>query len=144
MSELSGRCLCGAVTYRTSAEPVLARLCWCRDCQRIAANGTVNVLLPTAGLTMTGPVSEYVSIAASGNEIRRRFCPGCGSHLFANSSARPQFTVVRVGTLDDPSAVHPTANIWASSAPAWACLDGDLERVERQPNPPPPPGATAA
>jgi hypothetical protein len=137
MKELTGRCLCGAVSYRLSAEPIVARVCWCRDCQRIASNGTVNVLVPTAGLESSGELGEYLSIADSGNEMRRRFCPNCGSHLFANTSARPQFTVVRAGTLDDPSAVRPAMNIWAGSAPAWACLDADLERVDRQPSPPP-------
>jgi hypothetical protein len=144
MQELTGRCLCGAVHYRITAEPIVARVCWCRDCQRIASNGTVNVLVPTSGLESTGELGEYLSIADSGNEMRRRFCPSCGSHLFANTSARPQFTVVRAGTLDDPSAVRPAMNIWASSAPAWACLDEDLERVDRQPSPPPPPPPTRA
>jgi hypothetical protein len=143
MKELTGRCLCGAVRYRISAEPVVARVCWCRDCQRIASNGTVNVLVPTSGLESSGELGEFLSIADSGNEMRRRFCPSCGSHLFANTSARPQFTVVRAGTLDDPSAVRPAMNIWASSAPAWACLDEDLERVDRQPNPPPPPSSAS-
>ena len=136
MKELTGRCLCGAVTYRISAEPVATRVCWCRACQHIAANGTVNVLVPTTGLESFGQLSEYLSIADSGNEMRRRFCPGCGAHLFANSSARPQVTVVRAGTLDDPSAVRPSVNIWASSAPDWACLDSQLQRVEQQPIPP--------
>jgi hypothetical protein len=138
MKELVGRCLCGAVTYRICAEPVVTRVCWCRACQHLAANGTVNVLVPTTALESTGELSEYLSTADSGNEMRRRFCPRCGSHLFANSSARPQFTVVRAGTLDDPSAVRPAVNIWAGSAPAWACLDGNLQRVEQQPIPPPP------
>jgi hypothetical protein len=144
MKELTGRCLCGAVRYRITAEPIVARVCWCRDCQRIASNGTVNVLVPTSGLESTGELGEYLSIADSGNEMRRRFCPSCGSHLFANTSARPQFTVVRAGTLDDPSAVRPAMNIWASSAPVWACLDEDLERIDRQPSPPPPPPPTRA
>ncbi len=138
MKELIGRCLCGAVSYRIFAEPVVTRVCWCRACQHIAANGTVNVVVPTAGLESSGQLSDYLSIADSGNEIRRRFCPRCGSHLFANSSVRPQFTVVRAGTLDDPSAVRPAMNIWASSAPQWACLDGNLERVAQQPPPPSP------
>ena len=100
-----GKCLCGSVRFRLSAEPIAT--------------------------------SEYTSTADSGNTMRRRFCPTCGSSLFANSSARPQFTVVRVGALDDPSSVKPTMNIWTSSAPTWACLDPTLEQVERQPVPPP-------
>jgi hypothetical protein len=39
----------------------------------------------------------------------------------------------------DPSSIKPTANIWSASAPAWACLNPGLERIERQPLPPQPP-----
>jgi hypothetical protein len=144
MTDRTGRCLCGAVHYRIAAEPVITRICWCRDCQRLAANGTVNALVPTDALTVDGVTGEYAGTADSGNRLARRFCPQCGTHLFANSSARPQFTVVRVGTLDDPSSVRPAVNIWAGSAPAWACLDPALDRAERQPLPPPPPPPTAS
>jgi hypothetical protein len=137
MAERSGHCLCGAVSYRLSAEPLVTRICWCRDCQRLAANGSVNALVPTMALEISGELSDFPWTADSGNQITRRFCPRCGSHLFANSSARPQFTVIRVGTLDDPSSVRPAMNIWSGSAPGWACLDSTLERVERQPLPPP-------
>ncbi len=136
MTERNGHCLCAAVQFRLSAEPLATRVCWCRDCQHIAANGTVNLLVPTVALAISGQLSEFTRTAKSGNEIRQRFCPICGSHLFANSPARPQFTVVRAGTLDDPSSVRPTVNIWSGSAPAWACLDPALERVEQQPAPP--------
>jgi hypothetical protein len=137
MTERTGHCLCGAVRFRLLADPVAARVCWCRDCQHLSANGTVNMLVPTAALDVDGQTSEYTSTADSGNTMRRRFCPTCGSHLFANSSGRPQFTVVRVGALDDPSSVQPTTNIWVGSAPTWACLDAALEQVEKQPVPPP-------
>lgn len=133
MSELAGQCLCGAVTYRLSAPPVVTRICWCRDCQRIAANGTVNLVVPAAALHIAGSTSQYRSAADSGNQMTRRFCPRCGCHLFSNSSGRPGFTVVRAGTLDDPSSVTPAMNIWTTSAPAWACIDPSLELIERQP-----------
>ena len=48
-------------------------------------------------------------------------------------SARPGRIKLGAGTLDDPSSVKPTMNIWASSAPTWACLDAALERIEQQP-----------
>lgn len=133
MADRHGRCLCGAVHYCISAEPVAARVCWCRDCQHLAANGTVNALVSTSSLEISGAMSEHTTTADSGNQIRRRFCSVCGVHLFANSSARPQFTVVRVGTLDDPSSVNPSVNIWVSSAPAWAVPDPVLDLVEQQP-----------
>ncbi len=136
MSLYTGRCLCGDVQYQISAEPVASRLCWCRDCQRIASNGTANAMFPSEALQITGEPAAYTRGADSGNQVRRRFCARCGSHLFADSTGRPGLTVVRLGTLDDPSAIKPSANIWAASAPAWACLDGGLARVDQQPAPP--------
>ncbi len=142
MSERTGRCLCGAVSFKLATEPLVTRVCWCRDCQHLAANGTVNMLVPAEALTVSGPLSEHTKKAESGNEITRQFCSICGTHLFAKSSGRPQFRVVRVGNLDEPSSVHPSMNIWTSSAPGWACPDPALERVEQQP-PPPKPSSSA-
>lgn len=138
MTERTGRCLCGAVSFKVATEPLATRVCWCRDCQHLAANGTVNILVPAEALTVSGSVAEHTKKADSGNEVTRQFCPICGTHLFAKSSGRPQFRVVRTGNLDEPSSVHPGMNIWAASAPRWACLDPVLERVEHQPVPPKP------
>jgi hypothetical protein len=138
MTDRTGGCLCGSVRYRLTSDPVVARICWCRDCQHIASNGAVNAIFPATAIDITGSLGEYVSAAASGNQVRRRFCLRCGSHLFADSSGCPHLTVVRVGTMDDPSSIKPNANIWSASAPAWACLDSALERIEGQPAPPPP------
>jgi hypothetical protein len=136
MTSRTGRCLCGAVTFQLTAEPLVTRVCWCRDCQHLAANGTVNLLVPAEALAVSGTLSEYTKKAASRNDVTRQFCPGCGTHLFARSSGFPQFRIVRVGNLDEPSSVHPRLNIWASSAPKWACLDPTLERVEQHSPPP--------
>ena len=142
MSERTGACLCGQVRYRLSAEPLTARVCWCRDCQRIAGNGTVNAFFPTEAIDITGSPGEYLRAAESGRLVRRRFCPQCGCHLFADSPGYPGLVVVRVGTLDNPSLIKPLANIWSSSAPGWACLDPLLERIDKQPSlPKPRPGA---
>lgn len=143
MRERKGHCLCGAVHYRLVGEPVATRICWCRDCQFISANGTVNAIVPTAAIEITGDLAEFSNTVDSGNQLRRRFCPQCGTQLFANSSARPHYTALRVGTLDDPSSLRPTINIWVSSAPAWSCMDPAMERAEKQPAPPAPPADAA-
>jgi hypothetical protein len=135
MAERTGGCLCGAVSFKLSTEPLATRLCWCRDCQHLAANGTVNLIVAADGLIISGTLAEHTKTADSGNEVTRQFCPRCGTHLFAKSSARPQFNVLRAGNLDDPSFIQPSMHIWAASAPPWACLDPSLERVEQQPLP---------
>jgi hypothetical protein len=143
MTDRTGRCLCGAISFKLTAEPLATRVCWCRDCQHLAANGSVNLMVPVQALSITGTPAEHTKTSDSGNTVTRMFCPSCGSHLFAKSSARPEFRVVRAGNLDDPASVQPSQNIWAASAPGWACLDPALERVERQPLPPQTPTAPA-
>jgi hypothetical protein len=84
---------------------MIARICWCRTCQKISANGTANSIFPSAAIEVTGAMNCFTSTEERGNQISRHFCPNCGSHLFASSSATPQFRVVRLGTLDDPSSI---------------------------------------
>ena len=138
MSIKTGGCLCGQVRYRIAADPGPSRVCWCRDCQRIASNGTVNVIFPTSSIEISGTLGQHTKVADSGNRVTRRFCPQCGIHLFSDSTGRPNLTVVRVGTLDEPASIAPTANIWSASAPPWARLDPALDRFERAPPPLPP------
>ena len=66
MTQRTGGCLCGQVRYRLSAEPVVSRLCWCRDCQHIAGNGTANAIFPTDSIQITGTTAEFSSRGDSG------------------------------------------------------------------------------
>lgn len=134
---ISGGCLCGAVRYEISGEPITMRVCWCKDCQRLAAgNGSANLLFRRDAVKITGNPATFSKPADSGNIIDRKFCAVCGTQLFGETVARPDFIVVRAGTLDDSSIFKPVANIWTSSAPAWACMNDSIPRHERQAPPP--------
>jgi hypothetical protein len=133
MAKIEGGCLCGAVRYSTDAAPLAMRACWCRVCQYLASgNATVNLAFPTAKFTITGKLSDYASVADSGNRMHRRFCPACGTPMFSEAEARPHLIVVRAGTLDDPNIVAPDSVIWTSRAPDWALLDPDIPHFEGQ------------
>ncbi len=134
---IAGGCLCGAVRYRTDADPIITRLCWCRFCQYIATgNAAVSVCFPSAGMSIIGETRDFQSIADSGNVMHRRFCPVCGTHLFSEAEVRPHLIFVRAGTLDDPDIAKPAATIWTASAPSWACVDESLPSFAGQPPPP--------
>jgi len=129
-------CLCGAVRIAIDAEPVLARTCWCRLCQYLAAGaGTVNVVFPAEAVTIAGEVRWHDAVADSGNAMRRGFCPTCGTPLLSKSAARPQYLIIRTGALDDPELIAPQATIWTGAAPSWACIDAELPQFEGQPPP---------
>jgi hypothetical protein len=134
--KITGGCLCRAVRYEASVEPLFSRLCWCRLCQYVAAgNATVNTFFPAEAISFTGELRDYRSVADSGNVMHRRFCAACGIHVSTASEARPHLLAVRSGTLDDASYVKPVASIWTARAPAWACVDPNLPQFEGQPPP---------
>lgn len=133
----TGGCLCGAVRYTISVEPIRVRQCWCRTCQYLGAgSSTVNVLLPRDGVSFTGALTRYESVADSGNRLARGFCATCGTPV-SSGPADPAvpFIIVRAGTLDDPSEVKPSVDIWTASAPEWVCFDPALTKFTHQPPP---------
>ncbi len=131
---ITGGCICKAVRYSVSAPPVGSRQCWCRDCQYLGAgSSTVNTIFNASDVTITGDLRVFVSLADSGNTMTRGFCPTCGTPVTSASSARPQFLILRAGTLDHPDIATPAMNIWTDSAPPWAHLDPDVPSTPAQP-----------
>lgn len=136
MKPYAGGCLCRQVRFEIDAEPIALRLCWCRDCQYLAAgNATVNVVFPSEALKVTGELRDYQSVADSGNRMHRRFCPDCGTPVFSAAESRPHLVIVRNGALDDTELLKPSATIWTSSAPEWAWIDQSLPMYPGQPPP---------
>jgi len=134
--EITGGCLCGQVRFRITAKPIAMRLCWCRLCQYLAAgNATVNVVFPSDAISVEGELTDYRSVADSGNVMHRRFCPKCGTQLFSEAEARPHLVIVRNGALDDTALTTPGATIWTAQAPEWAWIDAALPRHAGQPPP---------
>ncbi|WP_353226858.1 GFA family protein [Novosphingobium sp.] len=136
----TGRCACGAVTVQVDAKPLMARQCWCRQCQTIAAGGpTNNAMFPAEAVHITGTLGAASWPAASGNTLTFHFCPSCGTQVYGQSSARPHIKTMRIGVIDQPHDLAPQAVIWTADAPPWAVFDPTLERFERQPPAPAPP-----
>ena len=136
----AGGCLCGQVRYTIEGDPVGARMCWCRDCQRIASgSATVNVLFPEEAVHFTGEIGKFRMTADSGNSVERGFCPKCGSQMYS-ATVEPKGLPMRIraGTLDDPELMAPQAIIWTSSAPSWATMDQKLPQYPKAPPAPAP------
>jgi hypothetical protein len=135
MGKLDGRCLCGAVTYSSDADPVFTAVCHCRNCQRQTGTAfSVIVGVPAQSFQLSGDLGTHVTIGEDhGLETRRRFCPACGSPVISESAALPDVVIVKAGTLDDPSWLAPQMEVWGRSAQPWVQPAEGRPRLERGP-----------
>jgi hypothetical protein len=135
MPGFKGGCLCGAIRYEVSGEPVDMRNCHCDDCRRATgASFSTNIFVKLEDLAViTGTTSTFQHRADSGNTMTKEFCSTCGSQLFNHSSGRPTVRVVRVGSIDDAWFVRPRANLYCSKALPFTHLAEGVERFERMP-----------
>lgn len=130
----AGGCLCGAVRYETTAEPVMTAICHCKNCQRQAGSVlSVIVGLPRDGITIEGEVTTYEDEGETGQKVLRKFCPTCGSPLFTDAVNAPDLWFVKAGTFDDTSWLKPQIQFWASSKQDWYDLGDTIPAVEANP-----------
>lgn len=129
MTLFQGGCLCGAVRYETSSEPVNQRVCHCRACQKvIGAAFNARILMRIGDVAISGPVSTY----RSSETLERGFCPQCGSSIF---SRRVSAGVIGLtaGSLDDPSLFEPDMHFWVSSMQPWLVIADNLPQYPEGP-----------
>jgi hypothetical protein len=117
----TGGCLCGAIRYELAGEPVFQVACHCRDCQYTSGGApTLAVVVPRAALKITkGEARTHWVTADSGAKVGRSFCAQCGTPIFSEPSGIGEIAVIKVGSLDDPSAFKVQADIWMKSAQPW-------------------------
>jgi hypothetical protein len=132
--ELTGGCLCGAVRYKATAEPAMAAVCHCRDCQRFtgSAFGAL-VAVPKTALETEGALKTFSSLGGSGKPILRHFCPECGSSIAEEPATLPGLVVLNIGSLDEPALVTPTLEIFCDDALPWAQLGGHMQHFAKMP-----------
>jgi len=75
--------------------------------------------VPDAAVKATGKTLTFGKPGASGQIVERTFCANCGTTVFSRPRAMPGMTMLRAGTLDNPSQVAPAMSIYASRAQAW-------------------------
>src|SRR5580700_9521146 len=131
MPELKGGCLCGAVRYTTTAEPVMSVICHCRDCEKFTGGALAAV--PKAVLTIDGTVKTFASLGGSGKPILRHFCPECGSSIAEEPGTRPGMVILNVGTFDDPVVAQPGREIFRDDALPWVAAHGEIPRFAKWP-----------
>jgi hypothetical protein len=125
---LTGGCLCGAVRYQAEGEPLYAGFCYCEDCRRASGAGAVPFMGYKKQLfRVAGETKQARKRLRSGRTSVRNFCPACGSLMFGGEYGVSAQHTIYAGTLDDPSAFHPTHAVMLADRPHWAAVLDGLE-----------------
>jgi hypothetical protein len=128
---VTGHCLCGAVSYEIDAEPMMAIMCHCEDCQRgSGASYSVNAVFPLAALKVDESKLKSFETIGEDTQMKRQrmFCPECGSPVITKLAEMPEMVVIKAGTLDDSSWYEPTMEIYCGSAQQYVHKEDAAER----------------
>lgn len=125
---VTGQCHCGQLRYRSKVDPEKVSICHCTDCQvltgcayRISAHTRVEDFE-----LLSGKLKIYVKVADSGAKRVQAFCPDCGTPLYAEALENPTVRSLRVGSIDQRTAIAPRRQIWCRSALPWTA---DISKI---------------
>ncbi|MCB9763092.1 MAG: GFA family protein [Alphaproteobacteria bacterium] len=123
----TGGCLCGAVRYRASADPVSVNHCHCVQCRKQTGAAVATwAMFRREDVTFEGALRFFRSSARA----ERGFCPTCGSALVWRATTDARHIDVSVGTLDHPERTPPTEHLFVRDQLPWLDLRDDLPRHE--------------
>lgn len=126
MTELTGRCLCGAVTWSTAAQVLWAGHCHCESCRRATASPMTSFFgVPRDSVTWRGTL---VTNSTSAGTVHRRFCATCGTQMNYQADIWPDETHLYAATMDDPSQFQPQAHFHYAERLGWMEIVDDLHR----------------
>ncbi len=132
MTDHSGSCLCGTVTFEVKGEFDSFYLCHCQHCQKDTGSAhAANLFSHSARLVWLSGADAVTSFTLPGTRHNRSFCKVCGSALPNTQVAG--LLVVPAGCLDTDIAMLPTAHIFSSSKAVWEERLGEVPMFEGLP-----------
>ena len=123
MSDRTGKCLCGAVTFVARGLDTEIHACHCEMCRRWT--GGPGFATRADAVEFSG--EDKIRVFDSSDWAERGFCADCGTHLFYRMKA-DGLTMLWSGALDDVSDLKLTGEIYVDSKPPGYDFEGDHPR----------------
>ena len=129
---LDGGCACDRVRYRMGAKPMFVHCCHCKDCQRQTGTAFVlNALIEADRVELlSGAPTPTTMPTESGRPHIVFRCADCGTAVWSEYGGLTRLRFVRVGTLDDPTALPPDVHIYTRSKLPWVTLPQSVPAFE--------------
>lgn len=119
-------CCCGQLQVVCTGEPVRVSMCHCLECQRRTGSvfGTQARFRRQDISAIEGRSTSFSRVGDSGTSATFHFCPVCGSTVYWEPSALPDFVSVAVGAFADPGFPAPKVSVYEARRHAWALPAG--------------------
>ena len=118
---IEGSCVCTAIQFRVTDEPLFTYACHCLNCQKQSGSAfkmCTNVLETDFELTLGSP-----RVYSNGG-LRVMVCDRCATTLWY-SFAESNILLILSGVLSNKD-LRPLAHIWAHRKQAWLNLDDEI------------------
>jgi len=124
---LEGGCFCGKIRYRLTSRPMFVNCCHCTYCQvQTGSAFAINACIETNRIEKLAGDPEPTPVGSGSGQVHDLYrCPDCKTAVWSDYGQTPELRFVRVGTLDDPSALPPNAHIFTRSKLPWVQLPDD-------------------
>lgn len=123
-TQITGRCLCGAVTVTAQTEGARLRACHCKMCRQHTSAMFISVDTVPGTLQITGPAQSF----ASSEWAERGFCGTCGSTLWYGT-VHDGMRHPAAGLFEDAAGGRMKMEFFADQCPQGYALTGDHKRL---------------
>lgn len=112
--DISGKCLCGAVSFKAKTVPHVGA-CHCTMCRKWGSGPFMDV---DCGNDVTFTGEEHIKTFSSSDWAERGFCSKCGSNLFYRLKHNGQ-TLMAAGLLDDDAGLSMGMQVFVDERPPY-------------------------
>jgi len=132
MTDRSGKCLCGAVTFMARNVPDTFRVCHCDMCRRWTGSVSLEVSVPSDDVNWQGEIAKR----QTSDWAERAWCPACGTGLFYRVTLQGEWfgsTDIPLGLFDEPNGFEMSHEIYIDHKPdSFAFADTGQRKLTRQ------------
>lgn len=134
MSEFTGKCLCGNITYVATGKPEIVAQCHCEECRRLSGTGhTIGAMFSKDQVEINGKLKIFTYLSGKNSEVTKAFCERCGSPIYGSNTRLPDYITLSLGTMDEATGLKVEVVIFERDRPHWDGLDEGVTTFETQP-----------
>lgn len=133
--KLTGKCLCGEVTYIAYGRPNVVAQCHCEECRRSSGTGhSVGAMFRCDAVEVKGSLTRFVYRSSKNSDVTKAFCEKCGSPIYGTNTRSPDYLTLTLGSMDAAGRLDIEVVIFERDRPDWDQLKADVPSFSTQPD----------